>query len=682
MDASSSVLPSLSRFVYNNCEGCPFKRPTCGSRGPKDSPFVIVGESPGETEIAEGRPFSGDSGDLLAQDLSAAFSRMKVKPVEPFITNALSCHPGGKKDIRTLAAGAQTCHSRLDAEIRAFPRKVVLSLGAPAAWSLLDAYGLKITQQRGMIYQSSYAQHGVVLAVHPAFLLRGGGSHSKFKNDLDLAVALLDGRRITRYIDSYHIEVTNEEEIWAIIIQLCRRAKRRQRPTYLACDLETSGFSRFDDDPLCTGFGWKFNQNYIIPEHLHGTEAYQHLMSLPTDIVRYVWHNGKFDHGFLLHDHEYQDAFKPETPPNYRVDEDTMLQSYVLDEVRGQHDLEQVSNDAVGAPNWKEMLHSYLPKKGSSYRVIPRPVLHKYCGKDIAATLQTHYVYRARVARDPRCELAYTKTLIPMSEDLVQIEDVGMCVDMKQVEANSIRIGNDVKNAAEKINQIARVRLGYNINPNSHVQVNGLYFDHLKIKPWKHKRSLAKDIVKKMPSHPALILLTEYRKVAKSYSTYIKPYMEGKGIHSDGRVHSSYLIHGTVTGRLASKEPNLQNIPRDPELRSQFIAPKGYRLVECDLNQAELRCLAHLSQCPDLMAIYLDPNHPGLHHETSVALFGPNYNDEDKMRAKTVNFGIVYGRTGQSIAEEYHLPASEGERWVKGWFERFPGAARFIEKCR
>lgn len=613
-------------------------------------------------------PFVGESGRLLETTLDYAYSQLPAKArIEPFFTNALSCLPIAK-DPNKLAVGCRTCHDRLARELHAHPRKVILALGNPAAWSTTGDYSIKITQRRGETFETEFGQ--VLITTHPAFLLRGGGSYAKFKEDVTNAVSLgLDIKR-PRYIDSEAVVLQNGSHIDWLTWELTHNPPTPGQPTPIATDLETSGFSPRQDDILCIGLGYEPNTSYIIPEELVHTKNTHALLSLNKQVVRWIWHNGKFDVGFA----RAQKIGKP------RIDEDTMMLSYALDETKGLHDLEQMSADAIGAPNWKAMLHKYLPKKSASYRVIPKPVLHKYLGKDISATLQSWQVLRPRVQARPRLELLYTHTLLPLSDFLVTVEGNGLKVDKTQVKKNEVRLTQELKVLSAKINKISRAIFGHDINPNSPQQVAELLYDGVRLPTIKKKRSTDKRILKMLPPNATKDLIIEWRKHSKSLNTYSIGIL--KHIEQDGRVHQTYLIHGTVTGRLATRNPNTQNIPREPELRSQFVASDGYLLLEVDFNQAELRILACLSGDPALYEIYSDPEHPGLHHELSVHLFGPKYTHEDKMRAKMVNFGIVYGRTGKSLADEYHLSEAEGDRWVEGWFDRFPVAGKFIRRCR
>lgn len=659
------------------CVGCIFKSRTCGSSGPIDSPFVIVGESPGRNEIMKGQPFIGESGEMLRKILG----RANIDYPEPYITNAIKCWPGVKKDQSSLAKACQACRANLMAEIKMHPRQVILALGAGALWSLTGDFRAKITQVRGTIYPSPLATHGVIASVHPAYLLRGGGSMAKFRSDVSLAAEKVAGLQRPTYVESKEIVLRNAVQIGRLFRGLVGRARQLNQPIIVATDIETSGFRSLEDRTLCIGFAWSPHVAYVIPEYLLRASEIKALLEASKDHIRFLWHNGKFDVQFL-----WRMGIKG------RVDEDLMLASYALDENKGLHDLEQVSNDAVGAPNWKGMLDEHRPNKKASYADIPTPILHKYLGKDASATLQSFKVLHARIKANPHLDKSYHQVMCGCSDFLARVEYTGIKVDLAAVDANDKRLDAALKGLQAELDAITTTLFNKTVNINSPVQVAQLLYEDLDLPVLGHKNT-RKDTLEGLPKHDCVKIILEYRKAAKARGTYVvnlldrwtgksgKVFKQGH-VQKDGRVHATYLLHGTVTGRLSSRKPNLQNIPRDAALRGQFCADEGKVLIEVDLNQAELRCLAELSGDPDLMAIYLDDSHPGLHHEVSTTLFGKDYTDEHKMRAKAVNFGIVYGRTGASLADEFELSREEGDRWVNGWFKRFPRAGEFIKDCR
>lgn len=655
------------------------------AKGPIDSPFAIVGEAPGTQEVKKGEPFVGPSGMVLQAGLEQS------PHPDPYITNVVQHLIGRDKDQVMLTNLVTENRERLLAEIRAHPRKVILALGNVALWALTGDYSHKITQCRGQLFKSDLSEHGIVAATHPAYLLRGNGSFRQFKADVAYAMDLANGGQPHTFTPPTWEYVDTPDKVQAFLERV------RQHKGYIACDIETGGFSHRLDKILMGGFTLDGKHIYVVTGRKREYTPEQHILHLLAPMwdpsfapdVRYVWHNGKFDVKFFQHQYN-QPA---------RVDDDTMLMSYALDETRGIHDLETVANDWLGSPNWKGILDSHK-KKNDSYDVIPEPILTKYMAYDIANTFNLIRVLRPLVRNDAKSELLYTKTLIPGSAYLAKIETVGMLVDMDRVEENRVEYQNQADEYNRQINDIA-IESGYGpINPNSPMQLKDFLFNTLKI-PSKEKSTNEK-VLLSLPSHPAVEALRKFRKINKGLSTYVKPVSDH--IQDDGRVHQSYLIHGTATGRLACRDPNLQNIPREPKLRGQFIPKPGYCYVEVDLNQAELRSLAALSGDDELCRIYVDPDSKGLHEEVRADLYGMKddwseqqieqfkrkwYADsveriveEQKMRAKNVNFGIVYGITPFGLAEQIEDSIQEASRMLVAWSKKFPKAWEFIQLCR
>lgn len=682
------------------CEGCPhgFAK-MVGSRGDPDSPFVIVGESPGVQEIKEGAPFVGPSGKVLEHALNSIDP--SYRPYNPLMLNAIQCFPGTKtKDQSNIEIATHCCQKRLHDEIQKTPRRVILALGNPAVWSTTEQFGAKITQVRGRRYDTPrLSEHGTVVSVHPAFLLRGGGSLRQFMADIDFAARLsaYGAKAHKRHVlPRLHVAETADHIKWL--------TEQIGRQRYVAADIETGGYDGFDlyrDRILCAGFCWDPNDVYMVPEELI------HLLGpvfTSNPRTRFIWHFGKFDIRF----------FHVRGIPA-RVDEDTGLLSYALDETKGIHDLEQLAGDILGFPDWKFMIKEYLTGKNRTYADIPAPVLHDYASRDISGTAQIFPIMRAWVASDPLLEKLYTKTLIPMSKYMARIEIKGMQPDLEQVKRMEERLGSRADKYEKEFNQYA-IESGFGaLNPRSPKQVAAFLYDHLALRdPRKPKRrpdstdedtliTLTKAVGSTEYAHPCVKALLAYREVQKGLSTYVQSIP--KHISGDGRIHTSYLIHGTTTGRPASRNPNILNIPRDPNLRGQFVAAPGKLFIEIDVNQAELRVLAELSRDPELVYIYTTPGAPSIHKVTQTEMFGDpsSYDDtqwqlfmekfsaigdrertldEQNMRAKCVNFGIVYGRTAPSIAEEFKMPVDEAQEWINRWFKKYAVAREFILSCR
>ncbi len=565
-----SDTPSFKGTVA--CSSCPFGGKKVRSRGRIDSRIVIIGESPGVNELRDGIPFIGPSGDVL-WDAVPGGTREDV-----FVTNALQCSPGKKKDPAKLAAAVKCCHARLMEEINAAPREIILTLGNPAIWSISNNFGHKITQIRGRIIPSTFATHGIVPALHPAAILRGTGSYRQFKEDVAYAFEVVEsGRSAIRSptpITSCTVLDAPDQVENAI------RYLRTQ--PYVAADNETDGFNHRSDELLCTGLCAKPGETFIVPSAFTPMVAPLAEPGGP----KLIWHNGKFDVKFNRREQAH-----------LKVHEDTLLLSYALDETPGIHDLESVASDVIGAPDYKAMLKPYLKDKTRGYSQIPTPVLYKYNSLDLSNTREIFPIYRARVAADPALEKLYTRTLLPYSELIARIESKGIHVNQEHLhKVGDHYVGNfehyltsgKVKDGKIKGGEIKGGELGlaikqfvevagYPINPNSPLQVADLFFDRLKL-PQVNARSTDKDVLKKLPDHPCVVALRTIRRAQKAFSTNVVGiYLK---VDDDGRIYSTFLIHGSRTGRLSSRKPNVQNVPRLALIRNIYNAGPGRILIE------------------------------------------------------------------------------------------------------
>ena len=586
-----------------------------------------------------------------------------------FLNAHLCWPPDTKKDQKMTQRLTAACRSRLLEEIQAHPRRLIVAMGAGAAWGVTGNFGIKITQVRGQLWPSNLSELGVLFELHPAALLRGLGSYTKFKRNCLYA----------HYLLRTGVPKRPEPPTWEVIRtprRLTEVVKEYAQHPLIAADVETSSLNPRDGTILDFGMCHTPGEVHIIPFREPAISrtigpALRFLFS--ANRPQWVWHNGKFDTRFFR-------GFGLEAP----FDEDTMLQSYVQDETPGIHDLEQVASDILGAPNYKDMLKPYLPNKKTSYEVIPEPLLHEYLAKDVSLTWLIHDAYRIEVGEDAPTEKLYTKTLIPAAHFLTHMEDAGLYVDQDRLQENE-KLYSERKVTAERdLQEYA----GWPLLAGSWQQVHKfLYEQEFDLSLPKNRRFVriekkhktAKEALELLPQTKGVRLIKDFRKASKAYGTYVKGLWAH--IEDDGRIHSTYWLHRTPTGRLASLDPNLQNIPRDPQLRGTFVAPPGSRYVEGDLSQAELRSLAQMSQDPTLCAIYNDTKR-SLHKEVAIDKYGVGYTKDQYIRAKAVNFGIVYGRTAHTLAEEFNLPLSEGQAMIDGWGEMFPVAWDFIRRCR
>lgn len=655
------------------CQGCPFDGPNCGTRGAVDAPIVFVGESPGMQEVRKGIPLVGPSGSIFD---------MNVPPDQQvYILNAVECMPKtALKDDDHMTVAMNCCHDNLIAKIAAHPRKLIVTMGNWATRSILGDLSLKITQVRGKIYPSKLAEVGVMPIIHMAALMRGTGSYRQWQRDVAYAIDLGNGAPRKKYVESEAVfaeEDATQEQIDTYI------EEARQQGNYdeLVCDLETSSLKPKDGYILQIGIsnGTNPKKSWIFGLG-HAAQLKSHLENRE---IKWAYHNGKFDIKWL----ERQNI-------NARVDDDTMLMSYTLDEEGGIHGLETVAGDLLEAPNYKDMLKPWLPNKQTSYSAVPYDVLGKYCAIDCGNTAQIRPILRERIRRDPMLEKLYTETLIPAVEYLARVELNGASVDMAVLDEN------DAFYTAELATHKATIckEVGYDINPGSPKQVKNMLYNELGYRD-RYKGSTDVDTINKLMAikpHIILTTLLAYRKAVKMHGTYIKGWRKHMS-RLGSRIHCTYNIHGTRTGRLSSSKPNMQNIPRLARIRNQVVAAMDCELVEIDYSQAELRLLAALSEDPILCAIFINGGDP---HTDLANVIYPGYdqrvklatdtNDsvlaaqckEERTKCKNVNFGIIYGITKFGLCQQIKGTPAEAQSMLDQWFGRYIVAGAFINSCR
>lgn len=591
------------------------------------------------------------------------------------------------------------CRDRALKQLWEKPRDLVIAMGAAAGISVLGDTTFKITQRRGEVLSTIDLIRGNVVRVypilHPGYLLRGGNLQV-FRSDLDEAFKLArSGVARQDLWEPPKINILESpDQIWELAQTLADEAQDAGLEYNLVSgDFETSGFSPINDYILDFGLYDKARDtaHLILPELVAEQPAYKEAVTalLTHPEIRWVWQNGKFDIRFA-----WMNGWVP-----YGTDiihEDTLLLSYALNETAKQHDLDEQAKNRLGAPEHKAEIKQWVKNKKDSYSKIPILKRHEYLAKDLKKTHQLFQETRDLVAADADTELLYTKTLIPASALLCEIELFGIGVDLDYVRINhygatqadvdaglikqedlhrEIGLLAEIENCTKQLKEI----VGYEVNPNSPGQVKELLYERLGLRiKGKIPTDTSKETMAKLPAHPAVRLIKQYRALVKRLSTYVVA-IENK--HINGRIHTTFKLHITPTGRLSSSEPNIQNIPRDSRWKRMYRAPKGRVIVEADYNTAELRALAALSGDAVLTAIFMDDKR-NLHDEVATDMYGPNFDADQRIRAKAINFGIPYGREAFSIAEEFDIEPEEAQRLIDAWMARFPEAAKFIAWAR
>jgi DNA polymerase I len=290
----------------------------------------------------------------------------------------------------------------------------------------------------------------------------------------------------------------------------------------------------------------------------------------------------------------------------------------------------------------------------------------------------------------------YTDFLIPAANFLRDVSMHGMIYD---VNAALDLFELDLRPERNALTQEMRELVGKPLmNPGSPVQIAALIYDEWRIthvmqqRPDKQRSvdSSARDeILNGRFTHASTVdadvillfvqKLHRYARLKKQMDTYIVGLIKAAIQDPDHRVYTNLNLHTTVTGRLSSTDPNLQNITRSvddlPNIRNLFKAPQGRMMVQADYSQAELRVIAHLSGDQELLRIYRDGL--DLHSEVATMFHGPNYTSEQRTHCKSMNFGVAYRQSAKTFQEKHGIPQKEGQQFIDWWWQRFKAVARW-----
>ena len=365
---------------------------------------------------------------------------------------------------------------------------------------------------------------------------------------------------------------------------------------------------------------------------------------------------------------------------------DTLLESYVL-EAHKPHDMDSQALRHLGH---KTITFEEVAGKGAKqigFNQVDIETATRYAAEDAEITLRLHLTLYSQIASAPQLDFVYQTIELPTLAVLWEIERGGVLIDVDLLNAQSHEIGKKLVTLEAEAQALA----GQPFNLNSPKQIQEILFNQLQL-PVKKKTpsgapSTDEEVLAELAlDYPLPKLLLEYRGLAKLKSTYTDklPRMVDS---ITGRVHTCYNQAVAVTGRLASSDPNLQNIPvRTAEgrrIREAFIAPPGSVLVSADYSQIELRIMAHLSHDEGLLKAFaagLD-----VHRATAAEVFGVSVDEvsnEQRRYAKVINFGLIYGMSAFGLASNLGIERSAAQAYIERYFARYPGVANYMTRTR
>ncbi|MGC1390048.1 MAG: DNA polymerase I [Bacteroidales bacterium] len=444
-------------------------------------------------------------------------------------------------------------------------------------------------------------------------------------------------------------------------------------------DSETTSINPLDAELVALTFSWEKGTGYLIhfPESQNETKSILEIVRpvFENPVILKIGQNMKFDIQVLA---------------NYGIDVkgpmfDTMIAHYLL-EPDMRHNMNLLSESYLGYS--PVHIESLIGEKGNgqkNMRSVPVDKLMEYAVEDADVTYQLKQIFEPRIKTEGLGDLSHDIEM-PLISVLALMERNGVILNLDDLKAITINLREDIISLEKEIYTLA----GTEFNISSPKQLGDILFIRLKLdekaRVTKTKQFITnEEILQRLTSkHPIVNKVLEYRGLKKLLSTYVEtlPLLVDK---KTGRIHTSFNQAVAATGRLSSNNPNLQNIPvkdaRGREIRKAFVPEKGRIFLSADYSQIELRLIAHLSKDKSMIADFLSGN--DIHAATAAKIFGVEIKDvtrEMRSRAKTANFGIIYGISSFGLSERLNIGRKEAKELIDGYFNSYPGVKIYMEE--
>lgn len=451
------------------------------------------------------------------------------------------------------------------------------------------------------------------------------------------------------------------------------------KQTTVCFDTETTSIDVFKAEMVGIAFAYQKNSAYYLPMPTDKGEMKEILTAFrpffENEKIEKVGQNLKYD---LLVLAQYNIEVKGKLF-------DTMIAHYLIQpELR--HGMDYLSDIYL---NYQTIKYDDIVGKGKNQkhiREVDMQLLKDYAAEDADITLQLKEILEKEL-KEKELEKLFFDIEMPLMNVLVKIEQNGVKIDSQALQESSTLLTQKLLDIENEIIQMA----GISFNVSSPMQVGEILFDKLQLveKAKKTKTgqySTSEDILQKIRSkHPIVDKILEYRGLKKLLSTYIDalPKLVNP---TTGKIHTSYNQTVAATGRLSSTNPNMQNIPVRNELgreiRKAFIPFTNHTFLSVDYSQIELRIMAHLSQDPNMIAAFNSGK--DIHTATAANIYKVDIEEvtsDMRRKAKTANFGIIYGISTFGLAERLNIPRTEAQALIKGYFDTYPNVKSYMEKA-
>ena len=465
------------------------------------------------------------------------------------------------------------------------------------------------------------------------------------------------------------ILIDDEKELHKIISTL-------KEDTLLAFDTETTGLD-YENDKL-VGFSFCMNESeaYYVPfAHYYLGVGKQVSVEAAKNAMRSIFKSKVVGHNIKFDLHFVSRFLEDETLEVYA---DSIILAWLVNPESGLA-MDKLADKLL---NHTMVAFKDTVKKGETFANVDLESATQYAAEDAFITRKLFFLLNEKL------ELQSAKHLIqhamsvevPFISTLLEMEKEGIKIDTAFLESFGVEVQMSLSALTKSIYALA----GSEFNINSTKQLGVILFEHLELPTGKKTKtgySTNEAVLSSLKEkHEIIPKLLEYREVYKLYSTYIDPLTKLGHEDSRSRIHTSFVQTGTATGRLSSKNPNLQNIPARSSLglriREAFIAQSGKKLIGIDYSQIELRLLAHFSQ--DEILVDAFKNDKDIHLQTAIALFGEEDAPLKRSVAKTVNFGLLYGMGQKKLSDTLGITTKEAKGIIEKYFENFPSIKTYF----
>ncbi|TZF94067.1 DNA polymerase I [Chryseobacterium panacisoli] len=442
-------------------------------------------------------------------------------------------------------------------------------------------------------------------------------------------------------------------------------------------DTETTSLNELEAELVGMSFSYKKGLAYYIPLSEDRAEVLQTLEIFrpffeKEDLLK-IAHNLKYDYKVLK---QYDITVKGAMF-------DTMIAHYLLNP-DGRHGMDYLSEVYL---NYKPVsIETIIGKKGKkqgSFRDADLRTQTDYAAEDADITFQLYELFAPQLKKENLEDLFYNIEM-PLMEVLAKMELAGISLDEKWLAQESIDLENDLKQLEATIFELS----GEEFNMNSPKQLGEILFEKMQLDPKAKKTktgqyATSEDVLQKLSSkHEIIKHILEYRTYQKLKSTYVDA-LPSQIDKDDNRVHTNFSQTTAATGRLASVNPNLQNIPirtlRGQQIRGAFVSGEGKKIISADYSQIELRLIAEISGEDNMIKAFQDGE--DIHASTAAKLFKIPLEEVSKTQrsqAKTVNFGIIYGQGAFALAEQTGLSRTEAKQMIEAYFETYPKLKEYM----